>query len=134
MRKTIFLFSILLFYIIPAFPQSIHGSSKKGAMIEFNTSIIDYDTITEGAKKNVCFQFTNTGDEPLIISSVISSCGCTTPSFDAKPVMPGKTGKITVKYNTSLIGAFRKTIVVKSNAVNQRTSILTIRGYVKKKE
>ena len=103
-------------------------------IIEFEWNVYDYDTIMQNNNGMCSFRFKNTGDAPLIISSTSASCGCTEPEFDSKPVMPGEVGEIKVKYNTSLVGAFRKTIVVKSNAANQGTSILTIKGYVKKKE
>ena len=63
------------------------------------------------------FEFTNTGDEPLIIKNVQSTCGCTVPSKPTEPIAPGKTGKIDVKYNMNP-GPIRKTITVESNAVN----------------
>ena len=61
--------------------------------------------------------FTNTGNAPLIITNVLSTCGCTVPTKPDEPIMPGKTGKITVKYNMAP-GPIRKTITVESNAVN----------------
>lgn len=63
------------------------------------------------------FEFTNTGDAPLIITNVQSTCGCTVPSKPTEPILPGKTGKIDVKYNMNT-GPIRKTITVESNAVN----------------
>jgi hypothetical protein len=63
------------------------------------------------------FEFTNTGNSPLMITNVISTCGCTVPSFPKEPIMPGKTGKIDVKYNMNP-GPIRKTITVESNASN----------------
>lgn len=112
----------------------VYAQQKNIPQIEFVQTVYNYDTVTQGTNGECSFIFKNIGNAPLIISSTSASCGCTTPSFDKKPLMPGEKGKIIVKYNTSLIGAFRKTIVVKSNAANQGTSILTIKGYVKKKE
>ncbi len=63
------------------------------------------------------FEFKNTGDAPLIITNVQSSCGCTVPTKPTEPILPGKTGKIDVKYNMNT-GPIRKTITVESNAVN----------------
>ncbi len=47
--------------------------------------------------------------------------------------MPEDTGSISIHYNTSNIGAFYKTIVVKSNAANSPTSVLCIKGFVREK-
>lgn len=103
------------------------------AKIEFRQTTYNYDTITQGADGRCTFTFRNTGSEPLIISSASSSCGCTTPEYSKKPVLPGKTGKIKVKYSTETVGSFRKTVVVKSNAANAPTSVLRIKGYVREK-
>ena len=77
------------------------------------------------------FEFTNTGDEPLIISNVQSTCGCTVPSKPTEPIAPGKTGKIEVKYNMNP-GPIRKTITVETNAVNAEEGrvVLKIKGEV----
>ncbi len=94
--------------------------AQKGAKIEFKDkdNTIDYGTVNKEDDNGVrIFEFTNTGDEPLIITNVQSSCGCTVPSKPTEPIAPGKTGKIEVKYNMHT-GPIRKTITVESNAVN----------------
>lgn len=94
--------------------------AQKGAKIEFKDkdNTIDYGTVNKEDDNGVrVFEFTNTGDEPLIITNVQSSCGCTVPSKPTEPIAPGKTGKIEVKYNMHT-GPIRKTITVESNAVN----------------
>ena len=57
----------------------ISHAQDKGAKIEFKAYTIDYGTINKGADGIRTFEFTNTGDEPLIVSNVKSSCGCTIP-------------------------------------------------------
>ncbi|SFD16399.1 DUF1573 domain-containing protein [Algibacter pectinivorans] len=99
------------------------------AKIEFKAETIDYGTIEKGADGVRVFEFTNTGDEPLIISNVKSSCGCTVPSKPDGPIMPGKTGEIKVKYDTNRVNPIRKTITVMSNA-DTPTVALKIKGLV----
>ena len=94
--------------------------AQSGAKIEFKAedNTIDYGKVTKEADSGVrTFEFKNTGDAPLIITNVQSTCGCTVPTKPTEPIMPGKTGKIDVKYNMSP-GPIRKTITVESNAVN----------------
>ena len=91
-----------------------------GAKIEFlnKDNTIDYGTVTKETDSGIrTFIFKNTGDAPLIITNVQSTCGCTVPSKPTEPILPGKIGKIEVKYNMNL-GPIRKTITVESNAVN----------------
>ncbi|XMO87235.1 DUF1573 domain-containing protein [Algibacter sp. AS12] len=99
------------------------------AKIEFKAETIDYGTIEKGADGVRVFEFTNTGNEPLIISNVKSSCGCTVPSKPDGPIMPGKTGEIKVKYDTNRVNPIRKTITVMSNA-DTPTVALKIKGLV----
>ena len=93
---------------------------QKGPKIEFKDkdNTIDYGTVYKEDDSGVrTFEFTNTGDEPLIITNVQSTCGCTVPTKPTEPILPGMTGKIDVKYNMNP-GPIRKTITVESNAVN----------------
>lgn len=103
---------------------------EHGPKIVFAEQVHNYGTIQKGADGNCTFTFTNMGDEPLIISNVRASCGCTTPKYTQKPVMPGKTGEIGVRYNTNNIGNFKKTVTVTSNAINTPRYTLTISGTV----
>src|SRR5690554_4097504 len=86
------------------------------AKITFKTNTIDYGTITKGSDGVRVFEFTNTGDAPLIITNVKSSCGCTIPKKPEGPVAPGESSTIEVKYDTNRVGPIRRTITVSSNA------------------
>lgn len=99
------------------------------AKIEFKTDVIDYGTIEKGANGVRVFEFTNTGNEPLIISDAKSSCGCTIPKWTKDPILPGKSGQIEVKYDTNRVNPIRKTITVISNAETP-TVALKIKGEV----
>ena len=100
------------------------------AKIEFKSETIDYGEIDKGSDGVRVFEFTNTGTAPLVISNVRSSCGCTIPKKPEEPIMPGKTGKIEVKYDTNRVGPIRKAITVTSNA-DTPTKVLKIKGTVK---
>ncbi len=99
------------------------------AKIEFKTDIIDYGEIAKGSDGVRTFEFTNTGDAPLIISNVKSSCGCTVPSKPEGPVAPGESSTIEVKYDTKRVGPIRKTVTVYSNA-DQPIVSLKIKGKI----
>ena len=105
-------------------------SIQAQAEIKFESDTVDYGTIEKGANGVRVFTFTNTGDEPLIISKVTSSCGCTIPKKPSEPILPGKTGEIEVKYDTNRVNPIRKTITVISNAATTPTIALKIKGLV----
>jgi hypothetical protein len=109
MKRIIFFVAVLM---------SAVGFSQ--AKIEFKAkdNTIDYGTVSKDSDSGIrSFEFTNTGDAPLEITNVQSTCGCTVPTKPTEPIMPGKTGKIDVKYNMNP-GPIRKTITVESNASN----------------
>lgn len=112
MKKIATLIAILLFSSI--------GFAQKGAKIEFkaNNNTIDYGTINKQNDNGIrSFEYTNTGDSPLIIYSVQSTASCTVLSKQNETVLPGKSSKIEIKYNM-VPGPIRKTITVESNAIN----------------
>jgi len=104
-------------------------AQEKVAKIEFKTDTIDYGIIEKGSNGVRVFKFTNTGNAPLIITEVKSTCGCTIPKKPDGPIMPGETGKIEVKYDTNRVNPIRKTITVTSNA-DTPTVALKIKGEV----
>lgn len=84
----------------------------------------------EDGRVSYIFEFKNEGMEPLVLSNVRASCGCTTPKWTREPIEAGQTGNITVTYNPNgRPGNFQKTITITSNAEPATTKI-TIRGEV----
>ena len=117
----------ILFILFIYTPQLLSAQAS-GPMISFDTETFDYGEITKGSDGVRTFTFENTGDAPLEIQGVRSSCGCTIPKKPEEPILPGQTGQIEVKYDTNrAAGPFRKAITVSSNA-NSPTKILKIKG------
>ncbi|WP_432264573.1 DUF1573 domain-containing protein [Autumnicola lenta] len=105
------------------------GTTMAQAKIVFQSETIDYGEIKKGSDGVRVFEFTNTGDEPLVIKEVSSSCGCTIPKKPEGPIAPGETGTIEVKYDTKRVGPIRKTVTVYSNA-EETIKALKIKGKV----
>lgn len=101
--------------------------AQNGAKIEFKEETINYGTVTKGedSGKRV-FEFTNTGNEPLLIRDAKSSCGCTVPSFPKEPIAPGASSTIEVQYNMNP-GPISKTITVTTNAINKENGMVALR-------
>lgn len=104
---------------------------QKGANISFNTEKHDFGEVKEnGGEVAFKFEFTNTGNQPLIINNVNPSCGCTTPKWSREPVLPGAKGYIETKFNPKgRKGPFNKSISVASNG-NTTNTVLHITGNV----
>ena len=131
MKKSIFFFILLSFVTFGLFAQEKPKTTSDS--IVFVNTTHDYGTITQGADGNYEFKFTNKAKEPLTLSNVQSSCGCTVPEWPKEPILGGKTGVIKVTYDTKRLGTFSKTITVTSNAKNA-TVVLTIKGNVTAKK
>lgn len=100
------------------------------AKITFKNDTVDYGTISKGSDGVRVFEFTNTGDAPLIVTDVKSSCGCTIPKKPEGPIAPGESSSIQVKYDTSRVGPIRRSITVMSNATEPMVA-LKLKGEVK---
>ena len=128
-------FALICLFATMAFMANAQNVEQKdvpehGAKIRFEEMEHQYGTINKGGDGDCEFVFWNDGDEPLILQSVKASCGCTTPKYTQKPVLPGQKGTIGVHYNTNNVGGFSKTVTVTSNAVNNQRVVLRIKGNV----
>lgn len=126
MKRIISLFTLTLISLM-AFPSL---AADKGPVMTFVEKAHDFGTIKEaGGPVSHTFEFTNTGNEPLVIINVNASCGCTRPEYSKEPIKPGKKGKIKVTYNPAgRPGEFSKDVKIRTNG-NKRP-ILKITGTV----
>lgn len=120
---------------IVLFMTATMGAQTQAPKINFETKSHDFGTIKEtDGKVTYVFQFTNIGNEPLNIVKVKASCGCTTPTWTKKPVLPGDSGQISVTYNPrNRPGSFRKSVTVTANTEPANT-YLSIKGKVIQRE
>jgi hypothetical protein len=114
MKKLAILFSFFAFALV------IHAHAQEagsGAVISFKETSIDFGDIVQGQKVEHTFVLTNTGKEPLIISNVAATCGCTVPSWPKEPIGPGKSAEIKVSFNsTGKMGKQNSIVRIYSNA------------------
>lgn len=114
--------------------QSEAGAKNpNGPKFEFKSETHDFGELPEGPVAEHKFEFKNVGTAPLIIQSASASCGCTTPEWPKEPILPGKKGTLTVRYNTQgRVGPFMKDVYIQSNAVSDKERYeLHIKGTVK---
>ena len=113
--------------------QSLVSETEIGetaSTIVWKAETIDVGQIPQGTPKAIVYEFKNTGNAPLIISNAKGSCGCTVPEWPKEPIAPGAKGVITVKYDTKRSGAINKNVTITSNAVNEPTKVIRIKGNV----
>lgn len=114
-------------------------AQQRGAVFQFQDANATYDfgKVKEGAKVEHDYVFKNVGNLPLQLLKVDASCGCTTPVWPKRPIMPGKSGAIKVTFNSAgNVGKTIKEISILSNAVlpnkNQQRFTITLKGEVVK--
>ena len=123
------LFSFGTFAQTDAKPAAKKETKADKKPIEFKEMTIERTAIPYDSKEPFAFEFKNTGSEPIIITNVATSCGCTKAAQPIEPVKKGKSDKIIVNYDTKRVGPFTKTITVTTN-VSTEPIILTIKGTV----
>ncbi|GGD56848.1 DUF1573 domain-containing protein [Muriicola marianensis] len=109
------------------------AAAKNLPVMTFDKSEHDFGNIEQGTPQETVFTFTNTGNAPLIITNATSSCGCTIPEYPKnKPIAPGETGQLLVKFNGSGQNQVTKTITVSANTA-KGSELLRIKAFVNPK-
>lgn len=129
MKKVLFTLSLVLVTMM-GMNQATAQELQAGPVIEFEKDVHDYGTIKQHGNGTYEFKFKNTGTEPLTISNAKGSCGCTVPEWPKEPIAPGESGSIKVKYDTKRVGPFGKSVTLQSNASNEPTKTIRIKGNV----
>lgn len=106
-------------------------STENTPEFQFVSEVYDFGNIPQGVPAEARFEFTNVGKEPLIITDVQKTCGCTKTDWSKEPIAPGQKGWIIAEYNAANEGAFTKAITVMSNTKTP-TMKLTFKGTVVK--
>lgn len=127
MRKYLFLVCMLGFAVQSFGQVKAVAQKKDGAVISWEEKTHDFGNIFQGDKVEHTFYFSNSGNEPLIITNVQVSCGCTTPKgWPRDPIPPGAKGEITVSFNSAgKMGIQSKPVTLVTNAVNPEGNQIT---------
>ena len=91
------------------------SSAAKHTIIELSKTEIDLGKITVNTAVEYELSFVNTGEVPLTIYRVTTSCGCTEVEWSPKPIKPQKSSMIKVKYKDKYPGYIHKTITIYGN-------------------
>ncbi len=124
MRKLVILFAGVLLMYTQLHAQQAKKELVEGPQITFEESSHDFGDIEQGDKVNYTFKFENSGTEPLILSNVLTTCGCTASKWPREPIAPGEGGEIEVSFNSAgKMNKQNKVITIVSNAVNSQERV-----------
>lgn len=126
--------SIALMAVLMAGINNLYAQQRE-ASISWDKTVHDFGKFKEESGKQTCtYTFTNTGSQPLIITNVRASCGCTSPTWTKEPVKAGEKGYVKATYNPrNRPGRFNKSVTVTTNATPP-TTILRLKGDVTPRE
>jgi hypothetical protein len=115
--------SLLIFAVIITVLCSFKPGT--GPVMTFTETKHNFGFIRQGDVVSHEFEFTNTGDGPLIISGFDVACECTKVEFPKEPIAPNAKGKIKVTFESkSAIDRQEREVIVKSNAANSPQTVV----------
>ena len=106
--------------------RTASAQDNEKAEFKFNEEKHDFGKVPQGTPVTTIFEFTNIGKEPLILTNVQPTCGCTIADFTKTPVKQGEKGLIKITYNAAFAAPFTKTIVVTSNATTPTKNLIIV--------
>ncbi len=118
----------LIFILFFVFTQC---NKSKETILIFDKISYDFGTFdwSRGKTKTINFKYTNKGSNPLIITNIETSCGCTIPDWNNEPLMPNETSNLKIIYDSKTLGRFKKSITVFYNGESSPQKLI-IKGEV----
>lgn len=119
-----------LFLLAAAFVTGFAAMSQKpDDVIKINNDTYNFGKIKQGVPVTTFFTVTNKSDKPVVLETVVASCGCTTPEWSKEPIAPGATSQIKVGYNAAAVAPFTKDVTIRLAGL-QDPKIIHITGEV----
>jgi hypothetical protein len=121
------LFIVLLSY------TSVSAQAENGPDFKFDEKKHDFGDVIQGDVVEHYFKFTNEGKEPLVISGIVTTCGCTAPTWPKEPIKAGESGEIKIVFNSAgKIGRQNKVVTILSNSVKQKDQLFIVANIIPK--
>jgi hypothetical protein len=132
--KKYFLVLPMILVVCGLFAQT--APKVNGPVITWEKATYDFGDMVQGDKVEHTYTFANTGNEPLIITNVSVTCGCTTPKgWPKDPIAPGGKGEITVGFNSAgKSGKVNKVVTIVSNSVGDVNQVSFTTNILQKAE
>jgi hypothetical protein len=124
-----------LFVVFCAYAQEGETTATEGALITFEEQSHDFGDIYQGDKVEHIFKFENSGSQPLIITNVQTTCGCTASEWPREPVLPGESADLKVNFNSAgKFGRQNKVITIVSNSTAPMNQVKIVTNVLPKKD
>ncbi|EJX06243.1 secreted protein containing DUF1573 [gut metagenome] len=84
--------------------------------ISSNKETHDFGQIEWKHPATVEYIITNTGNQPLVLTNVTTSCACSVADWTKEPIAPGAKGVVKATFDAKALGHFSKDVGIYSNA------------------
>jgi Protein of unknown function (DUF1573) len=106
-------------------------ASSAIAQITWDKTEQTFDATPQDKAVIARYKFTNTGNKPIKIQSVLTSCGCTTATLTKKEYAPEESGEIVAQYTFfGHTGRQDKSIMVSTSAAPGQPTVLKLHVYI----
>ena len=135
MKKLFSLFTLLLAvtFTFAQVQTAKTEAPKTGPVMELASTTVDFGTIEKDSDPFRQVTFKNVGTEPLVIKNAKGSCGCTVPTYEKAPILPGESSVIKIRYATNRLGKINKTVTLYTNEGDNVKRVIKVIGMVHKK-
>ena len=117
MKKILFLATAFVLTL------AVKAQTKVDSMIKMNVETHDFGKVKQGIPVTYDFEIKNISDAPVVVENTWASCGCTTPEKITEPILPGKTVRLKVQYNSAAVAPINKDVFIKIAGVDQPKSV-----------
>ncbi len=117
MKKILFLATAFVFTL------AVKAQSKVDSVIKMNVETHDFGKVKQGIPVTYEFEIKNISDAPVVVENTWASCGCTTPDKITEPILPGKTAKLKVLYNSAAVAPINKDVFIKIAGIESPKSV-----------
>jgi hypothetical protein len=117
MKKILFLATAFVFTL------AVNAQSKVDSVIKMNVETHDFGKVKQGIPVTYDFEIKNISDAPVVVENTWASCGCTTPEKITEPILPGKTVRLKVQYNSAAVAPINKDVFIKIAGVEGPKSV-----------
>ncbi len=114
--------------------QKVKEEVKPVSALEWTQPEANLGEVPYRVPATATYEFTNKGENPIIITNVRTTCGCTSKNYSKEPIKPGEKSKIQITYNAARLGNFKKSAIVTTNEPGVEPKVLKIMGVVVQKE
>lgn len=137
MKKILFLATAFLFTLAVKAQTPVEDKAKPKVedVIKMNVETHDFGKVKQGIPVTYEFEIKNISKEPVVVERTWASCGCTTPEAITEPILPGKTAKLKVQYNSAAVAPINKDVFIKivgieaPKTVHISGEVLTVEAY-----